>query len=124
MIMIIIESKQLVLLVFSLILSVLAQKPDVDCNEMVARSGKSYNEIYVPHESDCNQFYQCTAHGLEELECLKGLVFFPYINGNYKHIYSTFNCLSFKINKCYIGCILRTKENCITWDQWKSQRNH
>lgn len=55
--------------------------PNVNCDEMVAQTGKRYHEVYVPHESNCNSFYQCTDHGLVELRCLKGLVFYPYING-------------------------------------------
>jgi hypothetical protein len=56
--------------------------PDVNCDEMVASLGKSYSQIYVPHESDCNKFYQCTDYGLVQLKCNKNLVFFPHINGN------------------------------------------
>lgn len=75
-----------------------SQTPNVDCDAMSAESGKKYHEIYVPHESNCNKFYQCTDHGLEMLKCNKDLVFFPYIN----------------------GCVVRTAENCISNNQWKN----
>lgn len=56
-------------------------RPDIDCNNIVETSGKKHHEIYAPHESNCNSFYQCTDHGIVELKCLRGLVFFPHING-------------------------------------------
>ncbi|CAG9798624.1 unnamed protein product [Chironomus riparius] len=89
-----------VLLVSSMITIIFAQEalPNVNCDEMVAQTGKRYHEVYVPHESNCNSFYQCTDHGLVELRCNRGLVFFPYIN----------------------GCVERTNHNCITWNQWRS----
>ena len=61
-----------------------ALKPVIDCDDMVATTGLKYHEIYAPHESDCNSFYQCTSdQGIVELKCLRGLVFFPHINGQF-----------------------------------------
>ncbi|KAG5675060.1 hypothetical protein PVAND_004997 [Polypedilum vanderplanki] len=85
-------------LLFNIALSQQNSLPEVNCDDMVAQSGKSYSEIYVPHESDCQRFYQCTNYGLVELKCNKNLVFFPHIN----------------------GCVVRTKDNCIIWNQWRS----
>lgn len=78
-----------------------SEKPNINCDDMKAQSGKDYHELYVPHESNCNHFYQCTDHGLVELNCHQKLVFFPYIN----------------------GCVERTSQNCITWNQWRSLSN-
>lgn len=78
-----------------------SSKPDNSCVEMKAQSGKKYHEIYVPHESNCNKFYQCTDHGLVQLKCLNGLAFSPYID----------------------GCVVKTADNCITNKQWRSLNN-
>lgn len=75
-----------------------SQKPSVDCDAMKEATGKKYHEIYVPHEKNCQRFYQCTDHGLVELNCNRGLVFFPYVE----------------------GCVVRTAENCITNSKWKT----
>ncbi|CRL01024.1 CLUMA_CG014445, isoform A [Clunio marinus] len=75
-----------------------SSRPSVNCDDMVAQTGRSYNEIYVPHESNCNKFYQCTDHGLVELKCHQTLVFFPYIN----------------------GCVEKAPDNCITYNTWRS----
>lgn len=85
---------------FAVVCGTNSQKPQVDCDEMKEQTGRKYHEIYVPHETNCNRFYQCTDHGLEELGCNKGLVFFPYIN----------------------GCVVHTKapDNCITNSKWRN----
>lgn len=63
-----------------------ALRPNIDCDDMVATTGQKYHEIYAPHESNCNSFYQCTDHGIVELKCLRGLVFFPHINGQFNFL--------------------------------------
>jgi hypothetical protein len=65
-------------------------RPNIDCDELTSRTGKGYHEIYAPHQSNCNSFYQCSDHGLVELKCLKGLVFFPFINGEFDILYFIF----------------------------------
>lgn len=90
--------------------------PNVNCEEMVVQTGKRYHELFVPHETNCNSFYQCTDHGLVELRCNRGLVFFPYINGKF----NVFKLATFNIFFVYLGCVERTNHNCITWNQWRS----
>lgn len=95
-----------IIVIFSVCLAILitivsSQRPNLDCDAMVNASGKKYSEIYAPHEKNCQKFYQCTDHGLVELQCNRGLVFFPYIN----------------------GCVEKTPDNCITFAQWKSLSN-
>lgn len=100
-----IKLKQLKIILSTLVIifavicgTVCSQKPQVDCEEMKEQTGRKYREIYVPHEKNCNRFYQCTDHGLVELGCNKGLVFFPFIN----------------------GCVVQTPDNCITHSKWKN----
>lgn len=89
---------RIVVVVLIMVLAVSSSTPSVDCDAEVSKTGKKYHEIYEPHETDCNRFYQCTDHGLEELRCNRGLVFFPYLN----------------------GCVDKKSDNCITSNMWRS----
>lgn len=50
-----------------------AQRPN--CWEYYRDDPENIDQVYFPHEKNCQFFYQCTSHGAVRMKCNPGMYF-------------------------------------------------
>ncbi|XP_070499512.1 peritrophin-1-like [Chironomus tepperi] len=64
---------QIICAIALLVLLVNGQRPN--CWRYYQEDPETIDQVYFPHEKNCQYFYQCTAHGAMRMKCPPGMHF-------------------------------------------------
>ncbi|CAO1374953.1 unnamed protein product [Diamesa serratosioi] len=76
----IVKAFSIVVVLMVLINTILAQDQKPNCGELFREDPKAANNVYWPHDTNCNLYYQCSAHGLVRMKCQYGMHFDRYMH--------------------------------------------